>query len=96
VVGVHEIELRRGVEVGEDRERHVVEPDVFAQGRAGIGRLGDQPAGEVLDVDGDARRRHVHRLARVDALEEVVDVVRPHRVAEPNSRLRIVDMSWCY
>jgi hypothetical protein len=43
MVGVHEIELRRGgVEIGEHRQGHVVEPDVFAQRRTGISSLVDQ------------------------------------------------------
>jgi hypothetical protein len=39
---MHVIELRRGgIEIGEHRQRHVVEPDVLAQHRAGAGRLRD-------------------------------------------------------
>jgi hypothetical protein len=46
--------------------------------------LDDELAGQVLDVVDCARRRHVQGLPPVDALEEIVAVVRPHLVANPD------------
>ena len=80
---MHEPELRRqGVDIGDDRERQVVEPDIFAQGLAGVVRLRDQVPGEVVEIVRRARRRHVLRGAEREPLQPVIDVVRGDRRAD--------------
>ena len=90
---MHIIEIgRRRIEVGEHRQRHVVEPDIFAQDSAGrpIG-LGDEMALEVLDIVGDLRRRHRRGLPPAQPLEEVVAVVRLDLAAE----LELLELNTC-
>ena len=75
MVRMHVIELRaRGIEVGKHRQRHVVDPDVFPQHGAGSRCFDQQPALQVLDIVGDARRRHVEGFTPIKALEDVVAV----------------------
>ena len=50
MIGVNEPELRcRRVDVGNDRDRHVVEPDIFPGRYASSGCLRNNPARAVLD-----------------------------------------------
>ena len=65
---------RRGIDVGDRREQHVVEPDIFALDGARAGRLRDHPPGAVVDIV----RRGGGRLRGADRhpLQAVIAVAR--------------------
>jgi hypothetical protein len=72
-VGVHEIETgARGVHIGDDRERHVVEPDIFPQRGAAVGSLGEQAPVKIVEVM--RRGRGAREAADRHALKRVVGV----------------------
>lgn len=83
MIGVHEVEVgTHGINVGDDCQRHVVEPDVFTQRLSGIVRLHQQMPGAIVEIVRGAGRRHVRRRADRQPLQAVIGVVGGHRRAD--------------
>ena len=74
MVGVHEVKARAGVDVSHERDRHVVEPDVFGERVAAAVALRQEMARLVIDELRGPGRRHVLGRADGEALEAVVNV----------------------
>lgn len=53
MVGVDEVERRGRRHIGDDGDRDVVGPDIFALGVSSIVRLDDDPVGEIVDEAGE-------------------------------------------
>lgn len=74
MIGMDVVEHGAGVDLVDDSDRHVVEPDIFAQRNATAVRLQYDMAGRIVVILRRHRRRHEVRVAPHQALETVIGI----------------------